>query len=107
MPELDPPTYRLAVAQFNEAAEAMARVADGDLSLQAREERGDEVGRLFGSLSRRLNQSDERIMALGGRFGAARLAVFMLRLAADSGQVRPDGGQVRTAGEPLPPPQPP
>ncbi|GAA2730986.1 Crp/Fnr family transcriptional regulator [Actinocorallia aurantiaca] len=48
--------------------------------------------KVFGSLSRRLNQSDERIMALGGRFGAARLAVFMLRLAADSGQARPEGG---------------
>ncbi|WP_106401814.1 Crp/Fnr family transcriptional regulator [Actinocorallia populi] len=48
--------------------------------------------KVFGSINRRLNQSDARIMALGGRFGAARLALFMLRLAADSGRARPGGG---------------
>ncbi len=47
---------------------------------------------VFASLNRRLNQSDARIMALGGRFGAARLALFLLRLADDSGSARPDGG---------------
>lgn len=55
-------------------------------------EHPDAWPKVFGSLNRRLHQSDTRIMALGGRGGATRLALFLLRLAADSGRPRPGGG---------------
>lgn len=48
--------------------------------------------KVFGSVTRRLAQSDDRVLALGGRHGAARLARFVLGLAADSGRARAGGG---------------
>ncbi len=47
---------------------------------------------VLGSTARRLAESDERIVALGGRHGAARLALFVLKLAADSGSPHAGGG---------------
>jgi methyl-accepting chemotaxis protein len=41
---------RVIVHPLRDAAEAMERVADGDLSVHASQQRGDEVGRLLGSL---------------------------------------------------------
>jgi methyl-accepting chemotaxis protein len=43
-------TQRVISRPLREAADAMARVAEGDLSEHAAQERSDEVGRLFGSL---------------------------------------------------------
>ena len=43
-------TQRFITRPLHDAADAMARVADGDLSVEASQERGDEVGSLFASL---------------------------------------------------------
>ena len=39
-----------------------------------------------------IRQSDERILSLGSHVGAGRLALFLLRLAEQSGLPEPDGG---------------
>ncbi len=48
--------------------------------------------RLYETISRRLAQSDERILSLGSYVGAGRLALYLLRLAEESGVPDPEGG---------------
>ncbi|GAA2733686.1 Crp/Fnr family transcriptional regulator [Actinocorallia aurantiaca] len=52
----------------------------------------DAWPKVYQTLSRRLAQSDERILSLGSHVGAGRLALFLLRLAEQSGLPEPDGG---------------
>lgn len=52
----------------------------------------DAWPKVYQTLSRRLAQSDERILSLGSHVGAGRLALFLLRLAEQSGLPDPEGG---------------
>ena len=52
----------------------------------------DAWPKVYRTLSHRLVQSDERILALGSHAGAGRLALFLLRLAEQSGVPDPEGG---------------
>ena len=54
----------------------------------------DAWPKVYQTLSRRLAQSDERILSLGSHVGAGRLALFVLRLAEQSGLPDPEGGIV-------------
>ncbi|MCD0450090.1 Crp/Fnr family transcriptional regulator [Actinocorallia sp. API 0066] len=52
----------------------------------------DAWPKVYGTLSRRLVQSDERFLTIGTQHRSGRLALFLLRLAADNGTPWPGGG---------------